>query len=185
MIDFVQRVFHVASNYDNQRFINDNILLVSYEDGYWCGTGMYFWDNKSNAYYWLRKRKDSSTISEAILKCSTDDILDLTDKETCINLINSAKSILDKMDEEDRIKLDFNQTGAVINFVYNYYVKELGKVAFKVVKMQGLYGDPELIISIYDETIKYPHPTIRAKTIYAVRENKLLNQRQEVKINEF
>lgn len=39
--------------------------------------------------------------------------------------------------------------------------------------------------SVYSETIKWPHPTIRAKTICAVRDNKLLKDRQEVKLMSF
>lgn len=183
MIDFIQRVFHVAPDAENERFIEDGVLLTSTEDGYWCGTGMYFWDNISNARYWISKKRDNKTekytISQAFLKCSSDDILDLTDKESCDNLIESARSILSKMEVEDRIKLNFHQTGAVINFVHNFSKKH-GLPTFKVVKMQGLYGDPELVDSIYGEALKYPHPTIRTKTIYAVREIELLKDRQEV-----
>lgn len=183
MIDFIQKVFHVAQDVENERFIEDGALLISKEDGYWCGTGMYFWDNISNARYWVNKKRNNKivkyTISQALLKCSSDDILDLTDKESCDNLIKSAKSMLSKMELEDRIKLDFNQTGAVINFVYNFS-KKYGLPTFKVVKMQGIYGNPKLVDSIYGETLKYPHPTIRTKTIYAVREIELLKDRQEV-----
>lgn len=183
MIDFVQKVFHVASDRDNRKFIEDNVLLISNEGGYWCGNGMYFWTTLSNARYWLEKKGKGFTISQAILKCSSDDILDLTDEKTCNDLIESAKIILKKMNEKDRIELDFTKTGAVINFVYNYY-SELGQTAFKVVKMQGLYDNPKLVDSIYNETKKHPHPTIRAKMIYAVRENKLLKDRQEVEQHE-
>lgn len=186
MIDFVQRVFHVAPAVDNQKFIvNSEFLLISDEDGYWCGAGMYFWDNLSNARYWCSKKRSPKdyTISQALLKCNTSDVLDLTDLETCHKLIKYAEVILAKMEPRDRPNLDLHKTGAVINFVYDYS-KKAGLATFSVVKMHGLYGNPKTVSSIYNEGLRYPHATIRTKTIYAVRNAMLLEERQEVSKHE-
>lgn len=38
-----------------------NQLYVSEEDGYWAGSGMYFWDNRGNVAYWKKDRERERT----------------------------------------------------------------------------------------------------------------------------
>ena len=45
-------------------------MIESKEDGIWLGEGMYFWDNYSNANYWLheKERKDTQDKQFSIIK---------------------------------------------------------------------------------------------------------------------
>lgn len=174
-------VYHADSKTENDKFIaNKKLLLASKEDGYWCGEGMYFWDNKSNAKYWLEKiahRKPSKrSICLARLQYEQDDCLDMTDKESAERLISVAKEMLIKMDPDERPNLNMHEIGAVINFVHNGLQKR-GFPAFNVVKMSGLYNKRN---QVFNEWYKNAHATLRTKTIYSVRNGELLTERSEV-----
>lgn len=177
-------VYHADYKEQNDKFISgEKTLLASFEDGYWCGKGMYFWDNKSNAEYWkkeLTKRKSSElprSICLASLQYEQDDCLDMTDEKSAESLFKAANEFLNKMDPSERPRLDMHKTGAVINFVHNALEKK-GIRAFKVVKMSGDY--PNKKKSVFNEKYGKAHATLKNKIIYSVRDGKLLTERMEV-----
>lgn len=183
MLRTIIPVYHADSKKRNDDFIeNKTPLLVSVEDGYWCGSGMYFWDNMSNALYWLdhvkKSRKVYSSICLARLQYSKEECLDLTDEAEAKQLIKYANAFLDKMSPSERPNLDKRKPGAIVNFVFNS-MKAAGMPTFKVVKLSGLYGSKSN--SIFNEWFKGPHATLRSKTIYSVRNPELLSKKMEVK----
>lgn len=59
---FSTYIYHVNSLKSIQKVIdsfntNNPKLYIAREDGYWAGSGMYFWDNIGNANYWLSNSK--------------------------------------------------------------------------------------------------------------------------------
>ncbi|MFC6169366.1 hypothetical protein [Loigolactobacillus jiayinensis] len=177
--DFVQTIYHADFAENNSNFIDNNVLLSSREDGNWCGRGMYFWDNLSNARYWQNKKKKHSnrdvTISQASLRCYGTEILDLTDDDSAKALYRAAVHYKSKIGFD----VDLCKLGAVINFVHQALIDDQQK-AFSVVKLAGVYGrnkEENLIESYeraYDKGRKSPHATSRLKIIYSVRHEGLL-----------
>lgn len=180
-------VYHADSKKRNDDFINDKVqLLSSVEDGYWCGSGMYFWDNVSNALYWLERVKKikggNSSICLASLQYSKDECLDLTDETEANQLLEYAEAFLDKLSPSERPRLNKKKPGAIVNFVFNS-LKEAGLPVFKVVKVAGLYSGKSNVL--FHEWYQGPHVTSRSKTIYSVRNSELLSDKREVGDNEF
>jgi len=76
--------YHCNDKYRCEDFLND-FKMINSEDEQYLGTGMYFWDNYSNAEYWLSKKKTKHQeieewyIVSALIKILM--LLDLTDKE--------------------------------------------------------------------------------------------------------
>lgn len=177
--DFVQIVYHTDFAKKNSEFIDSGTLLESKEDGNWCGRGMYFWDNLSNAKYWQDKKKRrfncNVTISKSSLRYHEKDILDLTDDKTAQELYRVA--VLYK--KRTGLNVNLNKIGAVINFVYQSLVDD-HKETFSVVKLAGAYGknsEENFIESYersYDRGRKSPHATSRLKIIYSVRDRDFL-----------
>lgn len=65
-------------------FVNYQTVITS-DDTYWLGRGMYFWDNFGNAKYWLseKRRKHPEVIAWSIVQANIDidKLLDLTDDD--------------------------------------------------------------------------------------------------------
>ena len=175
-------VYHADSKKQNDKFIsNEKALLASHEEGYWCGKGMYFWDNHSNADYWekeiSKQRKDELSICLASLQYEQDNCLDMTDEATAEELFQVANELLNKMDSHERPHLQMSKTGSVINFVHKALQKN-GLPTFDVVKMSGHY--PNKRRSVFNESYKKAHATLKNKIIYSVRDGQLLTERTEV-----
>jgi hypothetical protein len=79
-------LYHVNTHAKVNNLIDNNELNISVHesDNQYTGTGMYFWDNKGNANYWLgEKLKHESKKNLCLLvisaEYSTDELLDLMD----------------------------------------------------------------------------------------------------------
>lgn len=49
--------YHCNDSTRCQKFLQDHTYVIeSQEDGIWLGSGMYFWDNATNANYWLKQK---------------------------------------------------------------------------------------------------------------------------------
>ena len=82
------KVYHCNDKQRCEKFLKeDNYLIWSEEDGIWLGSGMYFWDNLSNAKYWKgeKKRKTHNRTPLSIVSAHIyiDNLLDLSDINTC------------------------------------------------------------------------------------------------------
>ncbi len=176
-------VYHVDRALQNDSFI-DGHFYPSPESGKWCGEGMYFWDNLSNADFWVktkqRRRPDNYSIAGAELICSPDDVLDLTDDQIGKQLKEVAKQLSVKYG----VDLDLNSNGVVINFVHNIFEKQHTKL-FSVVKEIGYYPNknPVGLIGANEPSEKDRRrsaATSKARVIYAVRDNSLIQHRFSV-----
>jgi hypothetical protein len=185
--DFVQKLYHTDFDSSNKKFINEGELLLSTDDKYWCGDGMYFWDNKSNAVYWRQKKKAKFpnkrfSICMASLRCnSNSDLLDLTDRETANDFKRIAEHYRNSLPSEYRPTFQSYEYGAMINFVRNSMIKD-GRDTFNVVKVIGSYGidQKNYLIRGNDnfykrDTHSFPHITTQAKVIYSVWDYSLLS----------
>ncbi|WP_282804004.1 hypothetical protein [Secundilactobacillus kimchicus] len=152
----------------------------SREDGVWAGQGLYFWDNLSNAKYWLQNRTNKHPeikygLTMAELEVNHNQILDLTDDDESKKL----KIIAQKYAHLDDMNLNLNENGTVINYVYDR-LKHDGKAVFLVVKIHGSYPKKHSNGIIGMNEVKYvksPHATAKVRTIYAVREPQVLIRR--------
>ena len=59
--------FHTNTKDKIKNFIEKGIPITS-EDTTWLGTGMYFWDNLSNAKYWKNEKIRKNEGSEETIK---------------------------------------------------------------------------------------------------------------------
>lgn len=73
--------YHTNSLSKCMDFITTSHLVWCEEDGNWLGSGMYFWDNLSNAKFWQVKKEKYGAIDVKIVRAllSLTDLLDLTD----------------------------------------------------------------------------------------------------------
>ena len=50
-------LYHCNDSTRCQKFLQDHTYVIeSQEDGIWLGSGMYFWDNATNANHWLKQK---------------------------------------------------------------------------------------------------------------------------------
>lgn len=61
-------VYHANDRLKVENFLKTNELIIS-KDTNWLGSGMYFWDNLSNAKYWKNEKlRKNETIDIKIIK---------------------------------------------------------------------------------------------------------------------
>jgi len=184
--DIMIPVYHVDTESQNDKFVHGG-FFPSQEDGVWAGKGMYFWDNFSNAKYWLQIQhshlpdKNFNT-SKSKLICSEKDILDMTRTDTS----QEVKVFAIRFSGEFDVDLDMDKNGEVINFLHDVLEKRQAKHIFSVVKEHGLYPKTKIKGLIGSNEIGYhgdrkkviPLPTSKVKTVYAVRDRSLLQRRE-------
>lgn len=183
-------LYHVDNSLNNQKFARGEMIDPSDEDGEWAGKGLYFWDNIGNAHYWAESRRYSNvTISRAMMQTLDEFILDLTEPESVSNFLHLAEFLLTKINRD----ADFSsiaEKGALINGVYES-LQRLNKKEgsrgllpqlFKVVKVNGYYpATPERdFFKVSGSRRNSPHVTLKAKVIYAVRDQTILEQREVI-----
>ena len=115
-------LYHCNDSTRCQKFLQDHTYVIeSQEDGIWLGSGMYFWDNATNANYWL-KQKSSKQPEEkfeiVIAHVYMDHMLDLTDIDICKNIETLWKTYKQKsgLDTPDNETLGYK-----LNTLYDYF----------------------------------------------------------------
>lgn len=179
---FSTYVYHVNSLKNIHRIINsfntvNPRLYVAKEDGYWAGSGMYFWDNIGNANYWLNKsKKDKPRILRARLSYNSIEILDLSDIAVLNKFNDRWPKIAQLFEVEEHVSL-----GKKINTIVEFMTE------LKVVKEIGFYPKIKYTDAVEDysakehdflevpDNINGPHVTARAKTIYCVNDPRMLS----------
>ena len=77
--------YHTNSKIKCKNFMDNENYLIWSKDTHWLGDGMYFWDNLSNADYWLseKKRKEPQIKEWSIVSANIylNKMLDLTDEK--------------------------------------------------------------------------------------------------------
>lgn len=129
--------YHVNDKERCLQFINEEDCLIISHDKYWLGCGMYFWDNKNNAKYWLKekKRKDPDKTYIVVLVNILNDeesVLDLSNREVENEMNELWKVYCEKKGENFKQPL-----GIKIDKLFNFF-DELDKI--KVIKGIGDYN---------------------------------------------
>lgn len=160
--------------------IGDLKLYTAIEDGYWAGSGMYFWDNLGNANYWLKKsKKKNPVILRARLTFSNDELLDLSDNFV-LDKFNNLWPVVAK-----RLKISKNATlGKKINQIVKIYdgdikvVKEIGYYPKRILENNNHIRTTSKEHDFLNVSNKYayPHVTSKVKTIYCVKEPSVLSE---------
>jgi len=170
--------YHVNDKERCYKFIEEREYLISSKDKHWLGDGMYFWDNKSSAKYWLKekRRKESNKEHIAIsanISIHEENLLDVSDEET--------ENILELLWNEFCKKTDCSKSkplGIKINNLISYF-EELREI--KVIRGIGDYdkytaiGEKRRFVNPY-KNIK-PKIRGRLRVIYCVRDFNLVSNR--------
>jgi len=115
-------------------------VLISCDDSKWLGRGMYFWDNKSNADYWLKEKirkteldcMEDGAIIQALIDC--DEMLDLTD-QSVVEELNNVWVLLRVRDK----KFSYD---AELGYKLNYILERIEDFSsISVIKGIGDYRD--------------------------------------------
>ncbi|GEK06430.1 hypothetical protein [Schleiferilactobacillus harbinensis] len=183
-MDICIPLFRVDEKAANRALVAGHMVPASTEDGDWAGAGLYFWDNLGNAQFWLRSKrgtKSSYSIAKATLTVSEMEVLDLTEPNSVKKFERVVVLLRDKLGTDFEGVYSIHQ-GAVINAVYQIrqsianeaIIQQLPN--FSVVKVIGYYPNAPELFS-FRSTIgkkKQPHVTIKAKPIYSVLDQQLL-----------
>lgn len=159
----------------NQFELGDFKSLKSTEDGKWLGSGVYFWDNYSNALYWKnqkeRKQKEKNfKVTTALL--SLENLLDLTD----LGDIDFCLKVIDLLKRQGVTEFIEGEIGRNINVLFN--VTEIFN-KYDILKSHGLYTK-ELKTEFFVVNEKIPYLTTRVKTIYCVKNEEAIQQIKKV-----
>ena len=122
-------------------FLQDiNQLIMAEGRKPWLGEGMYFWDNQSNAKFWLeRKKKESkSDANVCVIKgmIYTDNDLDLTDSEVADYVYNLWKKYLETI---GKMNNETNTLGSILDILFEYF--DLYNY-YNIIKVHGKYNAP-------------------------------------------
>ncbi|WP_335932325.1 hypothetical protein [Fusobacterium polymorphum] len=166
-------VYHTNDRLKIENFLETSELIIS-KDTNWLGSGMYFWDNLSNAKYWknekLRKRE---TTDIKIIKGTIflEKMLDLTDEET-VRYIDDIWSYISKFSEIKKIKIEKAELGRKLDVIFDFYKnisdEETKNFDYNVIKCLGSYRKNLMgSLDLFSES----NLTLSNKIIYSVKEN--------------
>lgn len=177
MLKPISILYHCNDSKRCHKFVNDNTyMIVSTEDGIWLGTGMYFWDNQSNAKFWYKKKcKENPKEEYSIVQASVymDHLLDLTDLDVC----KSIEKLWCKYKEKAHISDSQDQPlGYKLNCLYKYFSGFAD--IFWVIKVFGKYNyTPKNDLFSYDLRSNKAEPITTVKCIYNVRNINAIEER--------
>jgi len=114
--------YHANEYQKCERFLSGKFEVSNDTD--WLGTGMYFWDNLSNAKYWKREKvrkgdpphEEACKIVKARISC--EHLLDLADTEIPAGFCRLWQGAKHKIGNDKRSNMGFGQK---IDFIIFYY----------------------------------------------------------------
>lgn len=115
--------FHANDSERCSRFLSEKDYLIICKDTDYLGTGMYFWEHKSRAQWWLEEQKKEVIVCAEII---ADNMLDVTDPE----IVKMLGNMFSRMDIAVRKK--FNnpkisiKAGVKLDTLFETYPKFLG-----------------------------------------------------------
>lgn len=151
-----------------EKFVSENNLIWCGEDGEWAGRGMYFWDNLSNAKYWMHQNQKRKVGNYSIVQATLliDKLMDLTDQDVRNAIGKLWICLITKIEKEN---MSFT-LGAKINFLYDH--TELIIKCYPIIKMFGEYNNtPSDVLFQCTIQSKRDCPTIKAKCVYCVKDS--------------
>jgi len=162
------KLYHCNDATRCNRFLADNSYYIKCEeDGKWLGSGMYFWDNISNALYWHDiKIRNNKNIEYLFISANIviNKLLDLTDELECKKMDFLWYAYQNTINKHEKIEL-----GKRLNILFEYF-SEIFEPNYDVIKIYGYYKiDDNCKFVEYDPSIKSPQPILNIKCIYSVR----------------
>lgn len=171
-------LYHCNDSYRCYNFVHSKgRMIVSEEDGKWLGTGMYFWDNKGNAKYWMRKKKrDNPTKNYSIVAANVfmDKLLDLTDNDIC----DKIGEMWEKYQEVNWIE---DENDCELGYKLNVLFRSIEKLRenYYVIKVFGKYNKtPKNKLWSYNIKENSVEPIGTVKCIYSVRNEEAIGDRE-------
>lgn len=173
--------YHVNDKVRCETFISNGNYLIISKDTTWLGLGMYFWDNQSNALYWLKEkqRKDRDNEIYICAKCNLilqeEIVLDITDKKTA-NKIDELWSKYIKISKE---YINEKRIGVKLDILFRILpnFKEYG-----VIKAHAIYPK-DRYIDFFKSEYGRCHISSNVKTIYLVKKSELAINRELWRLN--
>ncbi|MGL5086411.1 MAG: hypothetical protein ACRC68_11960 [Clostridium sp.] len=169
--------YHVNDKERCLKFVGDRNYIIASEDTYWLGYGMYFWDNKGNANYWLKEklRKESQKehlMATCNINIGEDYLLDLADDEVS----EMVEKLWGQYCLKKREKIA-QPLGIKIDKLLKFF-DELNSL--KVIKAIGDYDINQTNKNYFFQKKGYKGPQVRSKLkiIYSVREAELIFNRE-------
>ena len=173
-------LYHCNEQNKCLKFLNEkDYLISSNEDGIWLGSGMYFWDNVSNAKFWKQekiKKGNTSNLCILCVKVSGDNILDLTDLDIC----NKIADIWIKLIKKGKIKSEKNNMplGEKLNILYKIIPDFIS--IYPVIKVFGKYNKtPKNNLFCYNINTNEAEPTLASKCIYNIKVSKCILEKEQ------
>lgn len=168
------------------KFIEDDSYLIeSMEDGIWLGNGMYFWDNKYNAKYWLdEKKKENTSLQYKIIKALVciDRCLDLTDEDVLDELYQVWKEECETIFDYDCSQS--NELGFILNRLFGREFGDDFSSEYDIIKVSGKYTKEHIIFEQNTRKNRKKsfkiRPTNTTKIIYNVKNKKCILSREEI-----
>lgn len=168
--------YHTNDEHRCEMFVEKGVP-INHADVFYFGRGMYFWDNLSNAKYWvkqkIRKNKDQTICKWWIVRVNINvsSVLDLTDEIVLESVNNLWKTYCQKKNCNPKEPL-----GKKIDILFDYfgvlsvYTVVKGNVEYKGLSVAEFLNDTFVVNKI--------------KCIYSVRcENSILTRFLEEVIN--
>ncbi len=158
--------YHANEKQKCTDYIERGIFIKS-NDTYWLGDGMYFWDNHSNAIYWMNEKiRKSEAVCVSIIKANViiDKLLDFTDLETLKRFDKLWSYFCEKRNESIKLPL-----GKKIEMLFDFF--EDLENEFNVLRVNADYNKTPDISFLYSGNNKVTH---KIKTIYCVRNNDVI-----------
>ena len=163
-------VYHANDRLKVENFLETNELIIS-KDTNWLGSGMYFWDNLSNAKYWKNEKlRKNETIDIKIIKGKIflEKLLDLTDEET-VKKIDKTWDIISKDSEIKKMEIKKIELGRKLDIIFDFYKAHLSKeFDYNVIKCLGSYKRNLMgNLDLFSES----NLTLSNKIIYSIKES--------------
>ena len=153
-------LYHVHSMEKIEYFCTQNKLILSEHksDNKYAGDGMYFWDNRGNADYWVGQKlnyfkKDDLCLLVVSIEYNSDNLLDLMDNSQ----LSEYQIVLSKLKNIEKINM--RTLGEKVDFLCNF-------LGFKIVRFATYY--PRVPKS---DLIAGSYVNNKNKVIYCVKPN--------------
>lgn len=171
-------LYHCNDTVNCKKFVeNDKCLIYKREGGIWLGSGMYFWDNLSNAEFWKREKiKKDSEKEYCIVQAGVflDKLLDLTD----LDVAKKMTELWERYVQVNNLKKE-EKLGTKLNILFKTFNLEK---EYNVVKVYGkYYYTPDNGLWSYDMRSYSPEPVSNIKCIYSVKNVDAIDDRAMIK----
>ena len=168
-------VYHTNDELKVENFLKTNELIIS-KDTNWLGSGMYFWDNLSNAKYWKNeklRKKETTNIKIIKGKIFLEKLLDLTDVET-VRSIDKIWNVISNSSKIQKMKIEKAELGRKLDVIFDFFSEKESKIFdYNVIKCLGSYKR-DLMRSL--DSFSESNLTLTNKTIYSVKENNCISK---------